>query len=279
MLYYYLELKQVGVTMVIDFHTHIFPDKIAAQTIAFLSKQGNTKAYYEATYDAIQNEMTESGIDCSVILPVATAAKQVESINKMAERLNGTDHIVYAGAIHPQCENVEEILDGIKAAGLIGIKIHPDYQGEYFDSPAYIKIMAEAAKRDLITVTHAGTDVGFPNDVHCTPDMVLHVLDELKGVIDNKLVLAHMGGCDLPDEVLEKLAGKSVYFDTSFVLDRYEDKCLEIIKKHGADKILFATDYPWSDCKKFVEIIRNYGLSQEDTDKILYKNALALINK
>lgn len=265
------------IPMIIDFHTHIFPDKIAAQTISALAEKGNTKPYGKATLDDIRATMKTAGVDYSVILPVATSPKQVASINRMAAEINGTDGIIYAGAIHPQCENVEEILDGIKEAGLSVIKIHPDYQGERFDSPSYIKIMSEAAKRGLVTVTHAGIDVGYPDDVHCSPDMVLNVLDELKGVIDNKLVLAHMGGCDLPDEVLEKLAGKPVYFDTSFVLDRYEFGCREIILKHGFDRILFATDYPWSDVKKFIGIINGFGFTQEETEKIFYKNALKLI--
>lgn len=265
--------------MIIDFHTHIFPDKIAPKTIAYLSEKGNTKAYGEGTLSSIKTDMKKNGIDRCAILPVATAARQVDSINRMAAEINGTDGIIYAGAIHPQSENIGEILDFIKDAGLFGIKIHPDYQGERFDSPAYIKIMAEAAKRDLITITHAGVDIGYPDDVHCTPDMVLHVLSELSGIIDNKLVLAHMGGCDYPDEVIEKLVGQPVYFDTSYVLDRYSEKCQEIIIKHGADKILFATDYPWSDGRKFIEIIKSFGLSKEDEEKIFSKNALNLISR
>ena len=266
------------VIMVIDFHTHTFPDKIAAQTIKFLSEKGNTKPYREGTLSALKESMKKSGVDYSAVLPVATAPKQVGSINRLSAEENGKDGIFFAGAIHPDCENVEEILDFVKSNGLFGIKIHPDYQGVYFDDERYIRIMREAAKRDLIIVTHAGVDVGYPDDVHCTPDMVLNVLSKLKGIIENKLVLAHMGGCDLPDEVLKKLAGGPVYFDTSFVLDKYTDKCREIIEKHGFDKILFATDSPWSEQKKFVEIIKEYGFSKEQTDMILYRNAKRLLN-
>lgn len=264
--------------MIIDFHTHIFPDKIAPQAVASLEKKANITAHGKATLSDLKCTMKNAGVDYSVILPVATSPKQVNSINRMAASINGTDGIFYAGAIHPKCENVEEILDSIKSAGLFGIKIHPDYQGEYFDSPAYIKIMAEAAKRGLITVTHAGVDVGFPDDVCCTPDMVCNVLEKLKGIIDNKLVLAHMGGCDLPDEVMEKLVSKPVFFDTSYVLDKYTEKCREIILRHGADKILFATDYPWGNVKSFVETMKSLDLSQEEKDKIFYKNALKLLS-
>lgn len=263
--------------MVIDFHTHTFPDKIAAATIAFLSEKGGVKPHRDGTVSSLKESMKKSGVDVSVVLPVATSAKQVDSINRLSFELNGKDGVIFAGCIHPNCENVEEILDRIKQNGLFGIKIHPDYQGVCFDDPRYIRIMREAAKRDLITVTHAGIDVGYTDNVHCTPDMVLKVLSELSGIIDNKLVLAHMGGCDMPDEVLEKLAGRNVYFDTSFVLDRYGEKCKEIIEKHGFDKILFATDSPWSSQKQFIELIKCYGFSEENNDKIFFKNAVDLL--
>lgn len=264
--------------MIIDFHTHTFPEKIAAQTIAYLSEKGNIKPYREGTLSALIETQKQSGVDISVVLPVATLPKQVESINKLSFEKNGMDGIVFFGAIHPDSENIEEILEGIKAHGLRGIKIHPDYQGVYFDDPRYVRILREAAKRDLLVVTHAGIDIGYPRDVHCTPNMVLKVLDELSGIIDNKLILAHMGGCDLPDEVLEKLCGKPVYFDTSFVLDRYTEKCREIINCHGADKILFATDSPWADQKHFIEIINSYGFSHKETQKIFSGNACKLLH-
>lgn len=263
--------------MIIDFHTHVFPDKIAEKTIAYLSEKGGIPAYTNGSLAGLKASQKNAGINYSVVLPVATAARQVESINRFAASQNGKDGVFYAGAIHPECENAEEILDGIKAAGLFGIKIHPDYQGAYFDDERYIRIMSAAAKRGLITITHAGTDVGYPNDIHCTPDMVLSVLGKLGGIIENKLVLAHMGGCDMADEVLKKLVGKPVYFDTAFVLDRYPEKSLALIRAHGADKTLFATDSPWADQKKFVGIIKGFDLTEEEKDKILYKNAEKLL--
>lgn len=264
--------------MIVDFHTHTFPDKIAEKTIAFLAQKAGSPAYRGGTLQSLLDSMAEHKIDRSVILPVATKPSQVASINRLAAELNGKNGIIYCGAIHPDCENVEEILDDVRNAGLFGIKIHPDYQDTCFDDPKYIHIMHEAAKRNLVTVTHAGLDVGYPDDIHCTPDMVLNVLQKLPGQLDDKLVLAHMGCCDMAQEVLEKLCGLPIYFDTAFVLDRYYDDCKRIIDAHGADRILFATDSPWSDVGKFIELIHSYGLPQEDLEKILYKNALKLTN-
>ncbi len=264
--------------MIIDSHTHTFPDKIAAQTIEFLSKKGNIKPYREGTLSSLVRSMRQSGIDYSVVLPVATSPKQVENINATSAELSGRDGVFFAGAIHPDCENIDEILDKIKDYGFFGIKIHPDYQGVYFDDERYIKIMRGAAERGLITVTHAGVDVGFPDDVRCTPDRILNVLDKLCGIIDNKLVLAHLGGYAMADEVLEKLIGKPVYMDTAAVLSLYPEKCLQIIKAHGADRIMFATDSPWADQGEYLEIIKNLGLSEKELQAVLSGTAQRLFN-
>lgn len=264
--------------MIIDFHTHSFPDKIAEKTIKYLSEKGGIKPYREGNLSSLKASMKRAGIDYSVVLPVATAARQVESINKLAFELNGKDGIIYAGAIHPESENIEGILNSIKEAGLFGIKIHPDYQGAYFDDERYLRIMEAAAKRDLITVTHAGLDVGYPNDIHCTPNRILNVLQSLKGIIEGKLVLAHLGSFDAPDEVIEKLAGKNVYMDTAVVLDRYPEKAKKIIEAHGYDKILFATDSPWADQKHFVTLFKSFGFESDAMEMMLSKNAKKLLN-
>ena len=137
--------------------------------------------------------------------------------------------------------------------------------------------MEKAAQRGLITVTHVGVDVAYPDDVHCTPDMVLRVLDELKGLIDDKLVLAHLGGYALQDEVLDKLVGKPVYMDTAAVLAMNPEKNIEIIRRHGANKILFATDSPWADQGEFVRLIQSFGLDDKSLEMILHKNACRLL--
>lgn len=265
--------------MIIDFHTHTFPDKIAAQTIAYLAEKGNIKPYREGTLSSLKESMKNANIDYSVVLPVATAPRQVASINRLAAELNGKDGIIYAGAIHPDCETIEDILDEIKEIGLFGIKIHPDYQGVYFDDDRFLHILESAAKRDLLIVTHAGLDVGYPDDIHCTPNHILHALDAVGPILDDKLVLAHLGSCDMPDEVIEKLAGKKVYMDTAVVLQRYPEKCKEVILAHGTDRILFATDTPWGDQKQFVSMLKDFGFDKYDEECIFYNNAKHLLLK
>ena len=133
--------------MVVDFHTHTFPDKIAAQSIAFLSEKGGIRAHRAGTLDALKDSMRQNGVDFSVVLPVATKPQQEKSINALSKAENGREGVFFAGGIHPDCEDVEATLDFIKDAGLFGIKLHPDYQGVEFDDPRYLHILEEAARR------------------------------------------------------------------------------------------------------------------------------------
>ena len=79
----------------------------------------------------------------------------------------------------------------IKALGLKGIKIHPDYQGTFFNDIRYKRIVEKATELGLYITVHAGVDIGMPDPVHCTPN---HVLEVLKDTESDHLILAHMGG-------------------------------------------------------------------------------------
>ena len=88
-----------------------------------------------------------------------------------------------------------------------------------------------------------------------------------------------MGGVNAWESVYFYLAGvDNIYFDTAFVGGRIpEDLYAKIIKKHGADKILFGSDLPWSSPSAEKKIIEKLPLSSEDIDKIFYKNAVDLL--
>lgn len=268
--------------MIIDFHTHIFPDKIATKTIDALSKNASIVAHSDGTLDTLLSKMERAGVDISVNLPVLTRATQFDSVTRFASETNqkcytGPRVISFAG-MHPDIENYKERLEAIKSLGFLGIKLHPDYQGTFFDDQRYINILKYAKKLDLITVTHAGFDGAFVGqEIKCTPKRALRVLDALGGY--DKLVFAHMGANELFDEAYMELAGEDVYFDTSYVLLSIGEKMFKkILEKHGEDKILFATDNPWQDAMTQLEIIKSYGLGEVAENKILCENAKKLLN-
>lgn len=258
----------------IDFHTHIFPDHIAEKSIPHLAKVCQTAPFTDGKMNGLLASMEEAGIDCSVVLPVVTAPKQFESIHRFAMQfLEGP--LISFGGIHPENEDYKEKLRWIKEQGFKGIKLQPDYQDTYFNDIRYKRIVGYATELDLIILTHAGLDPLCPNDIHCTPQMAAEVIDEVQ---PTKLILAHMGGNRMADEAEQYLVGKDVYFDTSYVLDKMsEEQFVRMVRNHGVEKVLFATDSPWGGQKQFVACFGQLSLTDSEKQLILETNARNLL--
>ena len=263
--------------MVVDFHTHIFPDAIANKTISMLESKSGNIASTDGTLNGLIESMDSTKVDLSVILPVVTKPEQFESINLFAKSINEKYHtrLISFGGIHPNSDNYKKELNIIKSLGLKGIKIHPDYQGVMIDDIRYKRIIEYASELGLIIVTHAGIDIGIPEPVHCPPDKMRKVLDEIK---PSKMVLAHYGGWKQWEEVYEYLAGENVYFDTAFTFDYInQEMFLKILHKHGSEKILFATDSPWSNAKRDIDRVNALPIDENVKEDILYKNSIKLL--
>lgn len=277
--------------MIIDIHTHTYPEKIAGKAVELLVGRSGAKAHTDGTLGGLKLSTANAGIDISVVLPVVTSPKQTEHINDVAAavsaQFNGRG-IFSFGGIHPENDNYKEILNFVSREGLKGIKLHPDYQNVFFDDIKCKRIISYAIELGLAVVVHAGTDIGLPKVVHCTPDMVCNVLDDVK---PDKLILAHMGGWNMWDEVYEKLCGRDVFFDTAFsvgdidwVEGRTGDwrlldpgKFVRLVKRHGAEHVLFGTDSPWADQEYSVRMIQNIGLTNDEKNMILGENAKKLL--
>jgi len=267
--------------MIIDFHTHVFPDKIAHKTIAYLAGKAGITPFSDGTCEGLMQRISEAGADVAVNLPVLTSPSQFESVNRFALEINkrfaqsGRGIISFAG-IHPDCDDVDTKMRLIKEQGFIGIKLHPDYQETYIDDEKYIRIIECAKENDLVTVVHSGVDGGYPGQpVRCTPERALKVIDRVR---HSKLVLAHLGANEMAEEVIDLICGKNVYLDTAYVL-RYTDRdtFMRVLERHGEDRILFASDSPWSSIEKDVEILRSLSLGKDTEEKIFSRNAASLL--
>ena len=265
----------------IDFHTHVFSDKIAQKTVSMLAEMAQTEPHTDGTVNGLIEQMQAAGADLAVALPVLTKPTQFDGVNRFAKELNErmaeqSPRILSFGGIHPACEDIKGKMRQLKDMGFLGVKIHPDYQGTFIDDEGYVEILSCARELDLIVVTHAGVDDGYLDQpVRCTPDRVRNLLAR---VPYGRLVLAHFGGNKQPEEVLEKLAGTDVYFDTSYCVHGMDPSLFKaVLLKHGADRILFATDCPWRDISEVARIIRSFGLAKETEEMIFYRNAEALL--
>ena len=280
--------------MIIDFHTHTFPENLAGRAIAKLAASSRARNYLDGTADALEASMKEAGVDYSVLLPVATRPGQQEDINRAAVEVNrhsGETGLISFGGIHPENEDYREILRGLSRNGVKGIKIHPVFQRVAIDDLRYLRIIECASENDMIVITHAGYDIGFPGEDFSSVRRIERMLDAVK---PRKCVLAHMGGWDCWEEVEERIAGRDVWLDTAFSLLPIEpapgtvrdpeenpplsrEQFLRMVRRHGADRILFATDSPWSGQRQMVAAIRDSGLGKKEQEAVLGGNARELL--
>ncbi len=274
--------------MIIDVHTHVYPEKIAEKAVSKLERVSGVAAKVNGVKSGLTASMERAGVDYSLLLPVATSAKQVDKINEEAGETNARGEetgLLSFGGIHPDTDNYKEVLQRVKALGLKGIKLHPDYQSTFFDDIRYKRIVAYATELGLYIMVHAGEDIGLPDPIHCRPD---HVLEMMADTETDKLILAHMGGWRLWGEVKEKLAGnRNLYFDTAFSMTNLErdgvkgmldeDQFVDLVRAHGSDRILFGTDSPWSDQKSCVDWIENTALTGEEKEQIFSGNARRIL--
>lgn len=267
--------------MIIDFHTHIFPDKIAKLTVEKLQALSNNTPYTDGSELGMVNALKRANADIAISLPVLTKPTQFESVLKFALEVNSRfsffrPSVLSFAGMHPKCDNIREKMKLVKENGIKGVKIHPDYQGTFIDDDGYIEILKCAKDYDLIVVTHAGVDDGYKDEpVRCPPELVKKVISKVN---HDKFVLGHYGAHKQWEQVYDILAGENVYFDTAFTLhDIDKDLFIKILEKHGEDKVLFATDCPWRDIRDDVSIINSFNLKEETKDKIFYKNALKLL--
>ena len=280
--------------MIIDIHTHTFPDKIAAGAVAKLQAAGHTIPFSDGTNAGLSASKARAGVDACVILPVATNTHQVYHVNDNAARINdrGAETGLYSfGCIHPDTPDFREELGRVASLGLKGIKLHPAYQATDFDDPKYLRILDRAGELGLVVLTHAGVDIGLPSPVYCTPEMVLNALKQVGPVT---LVLAHMGGWRQWDQVEQLLTSAPVYLDTAFSFGSItpapdapfspeelnmmgQEQFLRFVEKFGADRLLFGTDSPWGDQAADVQRIQALPLLQKEKDAILGGNTQLLL--
>ena len=258
---------------IIDTHTHAWPDALAATAISRVGELGSIAAHYDGTVAGLLDSMDRAGVDRSVLLPVATKASQVRTINEWVIGLAGS-RIVPFGAMHPDVTDPSAEIALLREAGVRGFKMHPEYQSFEPTEPRLQPIYRAAVEQRMTIYFHAGGDVAF-DSVRGTPASFVDVLDAWP---DLRIVLAHMGGFRVWPGVRERLAGRDVWIDTAYTLGHLpDDEFVALARAHGIDRVLFGSDGPWTDSEKEIAHLRRLTFTPEELAGILGGNAETLL--
>lgn len=262
--------------MIIDFHTHCFPSKIAAKAMEQLTRRsGITMPFHSGSPESLCALAQKDEVDYSVVLNIATNPRQQKNVNDFAGSLKETEGLIPFGSVHPDSPDALNELERLWQSGIKGVKLHPDYQGFFVDEEKMFPIYRKIGSLGLITVFHSGVDIGFPEPVHCTPERLSHILELFDGA---PVVAAHFGGLCAREQTLKYLAGKNIYLDTAYCYGMLNPaKAKELIEIHGADKILFGSDAPWNSPKQDIELIKCFELGEKEEKAVLGENAKKLL--
>lgn len=260
----------------IDFHTHAFPDDLAARAIPYLEDEGNIKAFLNGTVTDLLRSMDRSGIEKSLICSIATRPSQFQSILDWSGAIR-SERIIPLPSVHPQAADLLQQLHIIHEEGFIGIKLHPYYQDFFIDDNKLEKLYGALVEHNLLVVMHTGFDIAFPRVDRCDPARIRTVMENFPEL---KLVTTHLGAWDQWAEVRELLIGKPVYMELSYALDFLDPLVArDMITNHPPEYLLFGSDSPWSDQRKSLDLLRELTLETELFHAITRGNAESLLSR
>jgi predicted TIM-barrel fold metal-dependent hydrolase len=257
--------------MVIDFHAHIYPEKIAAKVLANVWEFYRIPMQLDGTAGTLLESGRRGGIDRFVVFSPAAIPDQVQSINDFIAGLcREHPQLIGFGTLHPDLQNPSGEIERILGLGLKGIKLHPDMQHFNIDDPRMLTVYAALEGR-LPVMFHTG-DYRYSFSHPARLARVLDAFPELTAVA------AHFGGWSLFDVALDHLLDRRCYFDVSSSLPFLgRRRSRELIRIYGAERFLFGSDYPMWDPAACLEEFLSLNLSEAETDLILRQNARSIL--
>ncbi len=268
--------------MIIDAHAHIFPDKIAEKATDGIS------AFYEGmkmdsrgSLGELLKKGGEAGVDRFIVQSVATVPEQVTSINNfIAECVKRyPDKLIGFGALHPDFSDIEKETERIISLGLRGIKLHSDFQQFNIDDERAFPIY-EAAQGRLPILFHCGDN----RSDRSSPERLLRAAERFPRLT---IIGAHLAGWTMWDrsaELFSRFAERDprggIYTDCSSTLYALSpEHAAALIRKFGADRVMWGTDYPMWNAKEELERFAKLPLMEREREMILSENALRLLGE
>ncbi len=262
-----------GKYFVTDSHCHIYPEKIAEKAVGGTDRFYGVTSHCRGTVEDLLSEGEKAGIDRFIVQSVATTPKQVKSINEFiaGEVAAHPGKLVGLGTLHPDSEDLAGDVAHLRELGLRGVKLHPDIQAFKIDDYRCLKIYELCEETGLPILMHTGDN----RYDYSNPNRLLPILDIYSGLT---VIGAHFGGWSIWEEASFQYAGrKNFYVDCSSSFPYLSaETAKEIIRRYGADRVLFGTDYPMWSPREEIETFLSLGLDESEIKCILNSNSSQL---
>ncbi|MDA8098513.1 MAG: amidohydrolase family protein [Nitrospiraceae bacterium] len=262
---------------IIDFHTHIFPDKIAKQAVDRLAEEsGEYRPQTDGTLSGLLASMDRAGISASVVANIATKPAQSRPILDFCRQIK-SERIIPLVSLHPanRPEEVDAVLSAAAALGIRGVKLHPMYQGFTIDDRMQYSLYQMIEHYGMFVIFHTGLDVAFPGNLQADIARVRRVAEDFRGLT---IVATHVGGWRQWDRAAVLASCPNVYTETSMTMpEMSDDEFIRLVSLFDENRILFGSDSPWTDQKNMLERTQSLRLPDRIKAKMLWQNAQALL--
>ena len=237
--------------------------------------QAGLDARHDGTIAGLRRTMDEAGIDRAVCLGVAHAARTVQRTNEFIGSVDRTRFVPF-GTVHPELSPAVN-LKSLQDNGISGVKLHPLFQDLSLSDPRVVDIAAALAQADITVITHVGAGGDTDANDRGSPRSLRVLLDAVPGL---RVIACHFGGYHRLDEAEELLVGSRAVLETSWPpstagLD--PARIREIIARHGADRVVYGSDWPMTDPAAEIAAVRALGLPPEDEAAVLGDNLATLL--
>jgi uncharacterized protein len=259
--------------MIIDAHMHVWPDKIADAMQS--QRPSGMPLRFDGKLSGLLRTMDESGIDKGLALGVGIKASTVARTNEFIGTVP-RDRLVPMGTVHPDLP-VEDNIRSLKDNGIVGVKLHPLFQALSLSDPRVRDILAALSDEGMPVISHVGAGGDDEANERGAPDALRALADALP---DLKLIACHYGGYHRLDEAEEHVVGSRVVLETSWpptLADLEKERLVAIIRRHGADRVVFGSDWPMADPAAEIAAIRDLGLTKDEEDGVLGGNLARLL--
>ena len=268
--------------MIIDVHSHDFPDALAARAMNGMCRmtEGNL---YPAGDGTLTNHLDLAGVDRAVSCPIATKPQMFEGLFRRACQIRDGEFgaraarkIIPFASVHPLDPDVMKHLEMIAEAGLKGVKFHCYYQDFSLADRELWPVFAKIADLGLVVQCHCGSDISW-KDLKglCGPREIEILLRNVRGLA---FIAAHLGGSDgYPPHDTDRVLACGAYIDTSALHRRWHyDEQMRLLRAWPTDRILFGTDFPWVHYPEAIRWVKSVR-DPRDWDALFGGNACRLL--
>ena len=268
---------------VIDFHTHLFPDKLFKAIWGYFDKYG-WAIQHKIFADELIQRLTSIGVSNVVLLNYAHKPGMSQGLNQWTrEFADRHPNVIPFGAIHPQDEDRDGILTQcFEEYGFYGLKLHALVLKLAVDAPVFFPIYEKMEENGKILMLHAGNGPGSGGSGTANLDIAgaKRVKVILKRYPNMKLVIPHLGTDEVDAffDLMEEYG--NLWMDTTMMLADYFPKRpslrrIEIL----SDRILYGSDAPNIPYPLETEIMNiRQWFSKDLQEKLFFKNALKLLD-